>query len=63
MYACATFGLLVSFPWVFRSSRVTGAGPVTTNLIIMRVNVRTTTSTILDQNGDGRGGDQRLHPT
>ena len=34
----------VFFPGVFLSSRVTGACPVTTDLI-MRVNVRTTTST------------------
>ena len=37
-------GLFVFFPGVFLSSRVTGACPVTTDLI-MRVNVRTTTST------------------
>ena len=36
-------GLFVFFPRVFLSSRVTEACPVTTNLI-MRVNVRTTTS-------------------
>ena len=35
---------LCSFPGVFLSSRVTGAGPVTTDLI-MRVNVRTKTTT------------------
>ena len=35
-------GLCVFFPGVFLSSRVTGACPVTTDLI-MRVNVRTTT--------------------
>ena len=35
-------GLFVFFPEVFLSSRVTGACPVTTDLII-RVNVRTTT--------------------
>ena len=33
-------GLFVFFPGVFLSSRVTGACPVTTDLI-MRVNVRT----------------------
>ena len=33
---------LVFFPGVFLHSRVTGAGPVTTDLIL-RVNVRTTT--------------------
>ena len=37
-------GLFVLFPRVFLSSRVTGACPVTTDLI-MRVNVRTTTTT------------------
>ena len=37
-------GLCVLFPGVFLSSRVTGARPVTTDLII-RVNVRTTTTT------------------
>ena len=37
-------GLFVFFPEVFLSSRVTGACPVTTDLI-MRVNVRTTTTT------------------
>ena len=36
-------GLFVFFPRVFLSSRVTGACPVTTDLI-MRVNVRTTTT-------------------
>ena len=36
-------GLCVFFPGVFLSSRVTGACPVTTDLI-MRVNVRTTTT-------------------
>ena len=35
-------GLFVFLPGVFLSSRVTGACPVTTDLI-MRVNVRTTT--------------------
>ena len=38
-------GLFVFFPRVFLSSRVTGACAVTTDLI-MRVNVRTTTTTI-----------------
>ena len=42
IYACATFGLFAFFPGVFLSSRVSGACPVTTGLI-MRVNVRTTT--------------------
>ena len=37
-------GLCVVFPGVFLSSRVTGACSVTTDLI-MRVNVRTTTTT------------------
>ena len=37
-------GLFVFFPGVFLSSRVTGTCPVTTDLI-MRVNVRTTTTT------------------
>ena len=44
IYACTTFGLLVFFPGVFFYSRVTGACPMTTDLI-MRVNVRTTTTT------------------
>ena len=44
-YACTTFGLLVFVPGVFASSRVTGACPVTTDLI-MRVNVGTTTTTL-----------------
>ena len=43
LYACTDFGLCF-FPGVFLSSRVTGACPVTTDLI-MRVNVRTTTTT------------------
>ena len=43
IYACTTFGLCVFVPGVFLSSRVTGACPVTTDLI-MRVNVRTTTT-------------------
>ena len=38
-----TFGLLLFFPGVFLHSRVTGACPVTTDLI-MRVNVRTKTT-------------------
>ena len=42
-YACTNFGWYVFFPGVFLSSRVTGACPVTTDLII-RVNVRKTTS-------------------
>ena len=42
IYACTTFALFVLFPGVFLSSRVTGAYPVTTDLI-MRVNVRPTT--------------------
>ena len=37
-------GLFVFFPGVFLGSRVTGACPVTTDLI-MRVYVRTTTTT------------------
>ena len=37
-------GLFVFFPGVFLSSRVTGACPVTTDLI-MRVNAKTTTTT------------------
>ena len=41
-------GLFVFFPGVFLSSGVTGACPGTTDLI-MRVNVRTTTTTT--QNG------------
>ena len=43
IYACTTFGSFVFLPGVFIGSRVTGAFPVTTDLI-MRVNVRTTTS-------------------
>ena len=43
-YACTTFGLFVFFPRVFLSPRVTGACPVATHLIL-RVNVRTTTTT------------------
>ena len=39
-------GLCVFFPGVFLSSRLTGACPVTTDLI-MRVNVRTTTTTTI----------------
>ena len=38
-------GLCVFFPGVMLSSRVTGACPVTTDLI-MRVNVRTTTTRV-----------------
>ena len=37
-------GLFVFFPGVFLSSGVTGACPVTTDLLIMRDNVRTTTT-------------------
>ena len=44
IYACITFGLFVFLPGVFLRSRVTGACPVTTDLI-MRVNVRTTATT------------------
>ena len=44
IYACATSGCVCVFPGVFLSSRVTGACPVTTDLI-MRVNVRATTTT------------------
>ena len=44
IYACTTFGLFLIFPWGILSSRVTGACPVTTDLI-MRVNVGTTTIT------------------
>ena len=44
IYACTTFDLFVCFPGVFLSSRVTGACPVTTDLI-MRVNAKTTTTT------------------
>ena len=46
-------GLFVFFPRVFLSSRVTGACPVTTDLI-MRVDVRTTTTSrlIIRQNVD-----------
>ena len=43
-------GLCVCFPGVFLSSRVTGACPVTTDLI-MRVNVRTTTTTVHKPDG------------
>ena len=41
IYACTTLGCVCVFPGVFLSSRVTGACPVTTDLI-MRGNVRTT---------------------
>ena len=46
IYACTTFGVFVFLPWGVPQlqSRVTGACPVTTDLI-MRVNVRTTTTT------------------
>ena len=43
IYACTTFGLCF-FSGVFLSSRVTGACPVTTDLI-MRVNASTTKTT------------------
>ena len=44
MYVCTTFGLFVFVRGVFLHSRVTGAFPVTTDLI-MQVDVRTTTTT------------------
>ena len=44
IHACSTLGCVCFLPGVFLSSRVTGACPVTTDLI-MRVNVRTTTTT------------------
>ena len=44
IHACTTLGCVCVFPGVFLISRVTGACPVTTDLI-MRVNVRTTTTT------------------
>ena len=47
IYACTTLGCVCVFPGVFLSSRVTGASHVTTDLI-MRVNVRTTTTTTTD---------------
>ena len=37
-------GLFVFFPRIFLSSRVTGAWPVTTDFLFMRLNVRTTTT-------------------
>ena len=43
--ACTTFGLFVFFPGAFLSSRVIGACPYTSDLIIMRLDVRTTTTT------------------
>ena len=44
LYACTTLGFVcVFFPGVFLHFRVTGACPVTTDLI-MRVNVRATTT-------------------
>ena len=44
--------LFVFFPGVFLGFRVTGACPVTTDLI-MRINVRTTTTTpVVDQTAD-----------
>ena len=45
VYACTTCGLIVCFPELFLNSRVTGACPVTTDLII-RVNVRTITTAL-----------------
>ena len=36
--------LFVFVPWVFLRSRVAGACPVTPDLMMMRVNVRTTTN-------------------
>ena len=48
-------GLLVFFPGVFLSSRVTGACPVTTDLIIMRVNARPTTTTTVQFTCAGQG--------
>ena len=45
-YEGTTFGLLVFFPEVLFHSRVTGACPVTTDLIV-RVNVSTTTTRYL----------------
>ena len=44
IYVCTAFSLFVIFPGVFLSSRVTGTCHVTTDLI-MRYNVRTTTTT------------------
>ena len=55
-YACTTSGLLVFFPGVFLSSRVTGACPVTTDLN-MRLNVRTIGRVIFDCMPAGRHSD------
>ena len=47
-YACTTFGLFVfSLGYSSAPSRVTGACPVLTTDLIMRVNVRTTTTSVL----------------
>ena len=54
IYACTTFGLCF-FSGVFLSSGVTGACPVTTDLI-MRVNVTTTTTTRTPFRGDVAAG-------
>ena len=54
-------GLCVFFPGVFLSSRVTGACPVTTDLI-MRVNVRTTTTTTTTTMVAGRSGGVSGYP-
>ena len=48
---CVYQGCLYFFPGVFLGSRVTGACPVTTDLI-MRVNVRTTTTTPAQKKSD-----------
>ena len=61
VYACTTFGLFVFFPGVFLSSRVTGACPVNTDLI-MRDNVRTTIALpifVVQMQMDSMGGGRR----
>ena len=57
IYACTTLGCLC-FPEVFLSSRVTETCPVTTDLI-MRVNVRTTTTTTYGEIGTTHVGPQQ----
>ena len=51
IYACTTFGWFVFFPWGIPHCRVTGACPVTTDLI-MRVSVRTTTNNSNNNNNN-----------
>ena len=60
MHACTTFGLCL-FPGVFLSSRVTGACPVTTDLI-MRFDVRTTTTTAAINNSRNISSNKKESP-